>query len=355
MPSPHPEFVPVSNVHQRLAELYDKYAETTDPGSREAIRQEIVKAEQDLTVKRAELAVETPAPPIVANGDIGWTGKFYADPNGSAAKQLEAETDPERRAWLRKLVDRSVGIWWAGGPLDRVREALQNAWRQNNDVLLVLFAAEGTVQQYRATVDAFCEVVRKEWIETPDSDAYRGVVRIVIEPGLVAGSDFAPDIRAMLTYAADEIAKLHDAGSVEGYLDIGCSWNAPEMIAERLNQLRLPQSTNLATNVARFEPTANEHNYAAEVSERIGGGRRWIIDTSRNGAGRRMPYTHNPRHVLAGSAPTLNTDHENCDAFVWVKCPGESDGEGNGGGPFGTWFEEWAYRFVSQSVSSGLL
>jgi endoglucanase len=78
----------------------------------------------------------------------------------------------------------------------------------------------------------------------------------------------------------------------------------------------------------------------------------FVIDTSRNGQGpwQPPPMTYpdaqdwcNPPDRGLGFAPTLDTGHALVDAYLWVKIPGESDGECTRGlGPAGETVDpEW--------------
>jgi len=76
----------------------------------------------------------------------------------------------------------------------------------------------------------------------------------------------------------------------------------------------------------------------------------FVIDTSRNGQGLWTPTTGHPdaRHWCnppdrgLGLRPTANTGNPLIDAYLWVKIPGESDGEcSRGPGPRGTTSSKW--------------
>jgi endoglucanase len=77
----------------------------------------------------------------------------------------------------------------------------------------------------------------------------------------------------------------------------------------------------------------------------------FVIDTSRNGQGPWAPTTNypdpqdwcNPPGRGLGLRPTANTGNPQVDAYLWVKIPGESDGECTRGlGPAGTTVDpEW--------------
>ena len=57
----------------------------------------------------------------------------------------------------------------------------------------------------------------------------------------------------------------------------------------------------------------------------------YVIDTSRNGQGNFDNEWCNPPGRGLGTPSTCNTNHRKCDAYLWIKVPGESDGKCNGG------------------------
>jgi endoglucanase len=76
----------------------------------------------------------------------------------------------------------------------------------------------------------------------------------------------------------------------------------------------------------------------------------FVIDSSRNGQGPWTPTTSypdpqdwcNPPDRGLGVRPTADTGHALLDAYLWIKIPGESDGECTRGlGPTGTVDPEW--------------
>ena len=79
-------------------------------------------------------------------------------------------------------------------------------------------------------------------------------------------------------------------------------------------------------------------------------GKHFVIDTSRSGAGPSTPYEWcNPMGRSVGASPTTNTGHPLVDAYLWVKPPGESDGECNGGPGAGRWWPEYALGLAQRS------
>lgn len=83
---------------------------------------------------------------------------------------------------------------------------------------------------------------------------------------------------------------------------------------------------------------------------------RFVVDVSRNGTGVCAPtngapvWLNNPGSRI-GERPTTNTTNAACDAFLWVKIPGESDGEGYGAPAAGAFWPEGAMRLLGRPPS----
>jgi endoglucanase len=72
----------------------------------------------------------------------------------------------------------------------------------------------------------------------------------------------------------------------------------------------------------------------------------FVIDTSRNGNGPHGNQWCNPPGRAVGEVPTCDTGEEQCDAFLWIKIPGESDGKLNNGPRAGKFWGEMAEELV---------
>jgi endoglucanase len=115
-------------------------------------------------------------------------------------------------------------------------------------------------------------------------------------------------------------------------------------MAGRLNQVGVGKARGFSLNTANFFTTDESVGYGNAISG-MTGGKPFVIDTSRNGAGpvEGDPlYWCNPSGRALGVAPTTNTGNPQVDAFLWVKRPGESDGS-CGGAPS-------AGRFMPQTA-----
>jgi endoglucanase len=154
----------------------------------------------------------------------------------------------------------------------------------------------------------------------------------------------------LLRYAIGKLAAL-PATTI--YLDAGHSaWvPAPEM-ARRLRAAGIERIRGFALNVSNYRATEELLAYGREISHRVGG-KRFIIDTSRNGNGPPAGLEPsdagnwcNPDGRALGAPPTTETGDPLCDAFFWIKAPGESDGTCNRGPSAGAWWPQRALELA---------
>jgi endoglucanase len=143
----------------------------------------------------------------------------------------------------------------------------------------------------------------------------------------------------------DRATQLHDAvGRLTGvdtwiYLDGGHSnWLPADQMASLIEQVDVDGDIRgFATNVSNFNPTTEEFAYAHELADLLGFGHA-LIDTSRNGAGATPEWCNPPGRLVGDAGGTYGDDV--VDTNLWIKPPGESDGECNGGPAAGAWWPE---------------
>ncbi|MFG6280870.1 glycoside hydrolase family 6 protein [Microbacterium sp. 5K110] len=178
----------------------------------------------------------------------------------------------------------------------------------------------------------------------------------------------ASDVRKIVVLEPDSIALAPSCGSLEErarhlrtavenlrgvntwiYLDGGHSaWHPVNEMADLLRSTGLVDEVRgVALNVSNYQDTANEFAYAHRLSDLLGGTHA-IIDTSRNGAGPAGPDWCNPGGRLVGAASGAFGDGV-VDTTLWIKPPGESDGECNGGPVAGTWWPDAAVELTRES------
>ncbi|HUP87841.1 MAG TPA: glycoside hydrolase family 6 protein [Longimicrobiales bacterium] len=139
--------------------------------------------------------------------------------------------------------------------------------------------------------------------------------------------------------------KTHAATSV--YIDAGNpDWESSQEVASRLKRAGIDQADGFSLNVSSYWTTSQNLAYGNAISALVGG-KHFIIDTSRNGNGApAIDDICNAPGLALGANPTTATGIANVDAFLWVKTPGESDGDCKGGPPAGDFWRDYALQLV---------
>ncbi|MGW0493261.1 glycoside hydrolase family 6 protein [Streptomyces olivaceus] len=284
---------------------------------------------------------------------------FWVNPDGSAARQvasLAKSGKPDQAERIRKIAEQPTGEWISPeNPEEQARGFTEAADKAGRTALLVLYniphrdcgqysgggAADGNA--YRSFVESVAKGIG-------DRSA-----TVVLEPDavlhLVDGctpEEFHEERYDLLKGA---IAKLTALKDTKVYLDAGnAGWGHPDQIFEPLKWAGVEQADGFAVNVSNFYTTDDSVAYGKQLSAKVGG-KPFVVDTSRNGNG---PYTQgapderwcNPPGRALGETPTTKTADPLVDAYVWVKRPGESDGECKGGPKAGEWYPEYALELA---------
>lgn len=156
---------------------------------------------------------------------------------------------------------------------------------------------------------------------------------IILEPDLLCLSADNTELLALNKEILTEVVKIYKitASQARVYVDAGHSnWHSVEKMERILKGSGIELADGFATNVSNYQLTENEIRYAQRLAKRFEG-KRFVIDTSRNGAGpgqsrNGAPYWSDPVGVTTGHVPGFVTNYENLDAYLWIKPPGEADG-----------------------------
>jgi endoglucanase len=274
---------------------------------------------------------------------------FYADPASSAA--VAAKTD-RRFASLA----RTPQAYWATDHLSvsRVKRAVRSyatrAVKKKRTPVVAVYAipARDCGQHSAGSFDA---PTYKRWVARLASGLKGTKAIAVLEPDALAmlgQCEAQGDRTGLLRYAT---TKLKRAG-VWVYVDAGHSaWIAPDVMAERLKAAGIASARGFSTNVANFRATADEVAYGDQVVQQLTAmgvrGKRFVVETARNGAPTAAGDFCNPVGARTGAKPRM-VRRGNLDAYLWVKHPGESDGPCNGGPAAGTWWPSGALALLGR-------
>ena len=188
----------------------------------------------------------------------------------------------------------------------------------------------------------------REWIR----DLARGIGEreaiVILEPdalGLV--SCLTHDARSeRFSLMREAVSVLKSRTNAHVYIDAGhAQWVEADEMAQRLHLAGLAQADGFSLNVSNFVSTERNLSYGEQLSRRLNGAH-FVIDTSRNGGDVAAGEWCNPDGAALGRAPTTNTGHPLADAFLWIKPPGESDGNCNGGPDAGQWWSDYAIQLA---------
>ncbi|MFJ9627618.1 glycoside hydrolase family 6 protein [Streptomyces sp. NPDC091280] len=292
----------------------------------------------------------------------GGADPIWVNPDTNAARQLAAYTKAGRTAeaeQIRKIAEQPTGEWI--GPENPKAEAqgfTEAADRAGRTALLVLYniphrdcgqysqGGAGDGDSYRAWIDAVAQGIA----DRPAT--------VILEPDallhLVDGctpAQFQDERYDLLNRA---ITTLKALKHTKVYLDAGnAGWGHPDEIYQPLRRAGVAKADGFAVNVSNFYSTEDSIAYGKQLSARSGG-KHFVIDTSRNGNG---PYTGgdedenwcNPPGRSLGETPTTRTADPLVDAYLWIKRPGESDGECKGGPKAGQWWASYALALARSS------
>ncbi|CAL9472085.1 glycoside hydrolase family 6 protein [Streptomyces griseomycini] len=287
---------------------------------------------------------------------------FWVNPDGTAAQQVAALEKAGKEAearQIRKIAEQPVGEWISPeNPEEQARGFTEAADEAGRTALLVLYniphrdcgqysqggAADGDA--YRAFVDG----VAKGIGDRPAT--------VILEPDavlhLVDGCTPEQFHEERYDLLKGAVAKLKGLENTKVYLDAGnAGWGNPDQIFEPLKRAGIDQADGFSVNVSNFYSTEDSIAYGKQLSAKVGG-KPFVIDTSRNGNG---PYTGgaaderwcNPPGRALGETPTVKTADPLVDAYLWVKRPGESDGECKGGPRAGQWWADYALKLARAS------
>lgn len=287
---------------------------------------------------------------------------YWVNPEGNAAEQVaayEKSGKKEDAKQIRKIAEQPTAQWLTPESAEAEAKGFTEAAQQaDRDAILVLYniphrdcgqysgggAADGNA--YRAFIDS----VAKGIGDRPTT--------VILEPDavlhLVDGCTPAEFHEERYDLLKGAIEKLKALKNTKVYLDAGnAGWGKPDQIFEPLKWAGVDQADGFSVNVSNFYTTEDSIKYGKELSAKVGN-KPFVIDTSRNGNG---PYSEgkaderwcNPPGRALGESPTTKTADDLVDAYLWVKRPGESDGECKGGPKAGEWWPEYALKLAKAS------
>lgn len=305
-------------------------------------------------------ALVAPSPEAVRAAAVA--GPLFVDPASPAAQQVTAwkeEGRAEEAAALRQIAEQPVALWLtdAEDVTARVADHVDRAEEAGAVPLLVTDFLPGRRCDDPDGGGAADAAEYRAWTGRVASGLAGRRAIVVVEPGAIpeqlsgcAGR--GADARyALLAGAVDVLT----AAGAAVYLDAGHPGFVPDLLgtADALERSGVRAAAGFGLNVGSFYSTEASVAHGTALSEVLGGGVRFVVDTGRNGRGRPPenadgdPRWCNPAGRRIGTPPTLDPGIPLVDALLWVKPPGESDGDCDAGDPAaGAFFPEYALELV---------
>jgi len=190
-----------------------------------------------------------------------------------------------------------------------------------------------------------------DWVQKVRRGIGRAEAIVVLEPSALRKIDDCSDAKRTERFTMlSEAIGILERGGVSVYLDAGrASKNPKPEIIDVLRSAGIKGARGFALNVGDYVDTKTTITYGVWLAESLE--KPFVVDTSRNGRG--APEDDdlcNARGRGLGIPPnTVDTRHELIDAYLWVKAPGMSDGECNGGPKRDEWWPKLALELVKNT------
>jgi endoglucanase len=255
-------------------------------------------------------------------------------------QQLYLDTDSEAHRWQASQgadwldpITATPQARWLNSPEDLASVPALARRADRQDAMLVLVAYyipnRGCTDHRDGAPTA---TAYDKWIDTLVARLGETRAVVVMEPDAIPADCFDTARAATLKRA---VGKLVAAGQYV-YLDAGHSqWRSTGETAERLLASGINRAEGFSVNIANRQTTEDSHRWGRELSDLVGN-REFLIDTSRNGLGpppddpTRDDEWCNPARQALGRRPTTDPGLPGVAALLWIKRPGESDGECGG-------------------------
>ncbi|MEV7424121.1 MULTISPECIES: glycoside hydrolase family 6 protein [unclassified Streptomyces] len=280
---------------------------------------------------------------------------YWVNPDGNAAKQVAdytAKGDDGNAELIKKIAEQPVGEWISPDtPQEQAKGFTEAATKADRDALLVLYNVPHRDCGQFSKGGASDGDAYRQWVDKVAQGIGDRRATVILEPDavlhLVDGCTPAEFHEERYDLLKGAVQRLKQQPATTVYLDAGnAGWQSPDTLFEPLQRAGIADADGFSVNVSNFYPTDASTDFGKRLSAKVGG-KPFVIDTSRNGNG---PYTKgdpsenwcNPPGRALGEQPTTTTADPLVKAYLWIKRPGESDGDCKGGPKAGDWYAEYA-------------
>jgi endoglucanase len=293
---------------------------------------------------------------------------YPGNPLFAASAMAKAHGQRAEAAELWAIANTPSGIWAAGqaGEMREIKQVTLAAGQQHEVPVIVAYNlpnrdACGKLSGGTRISDAGYT----SWVnQLANAIGPRSAI-VIVEP------DGLPDIirhclsaaastrrYKLLRYAMRTLGALPHA---QVYLDAGNPgmFSNPGSLAGPLKRAGILSGRGFSANVSNFQWTGLVVSWSEGLERALGHHLHAVIDTSRNGngpyTGPAMPQWCNPPGRALGQTPRLNPGPAGVAAYLWIKDPGASDGQCNGGPAAGQYWAQYAENlYLARHVASRL-
>jgi endoglucanase len=306
----------------------------------------------------------TEAPkPAKAIGNPFASVKLWVDPESLAAlraKGLMATRPDDAKLIEDKIAKYPQALWlgeWNSNVYRKVKYVVDQAAAEKSLPIFVAYNLPGRDCGSHSAGGLKTADMYRHWVRKIAAGIGDGAAVLVLEPdalGLIDKPAAGSKDPCLSTAQQEErLALIHDAVKVFRqnprsivYIDGAHSkWAAVDVMADRLKRAGIEDAHGFAINTSNYRANDELLPYGKALSAKLGGAH-FVIDTSRNGNGPLGVEWCNPKGRKIGLPPNTETGDPVIDAYLWLKRPGESDGECNGGPRAGVFWDEGALELL---------
>ncbi|MEM7157926.1 MAG: glycoside hydrolase family 6 protein [Myxococcota bacterium] len=297
-----------------------------------------------------------PTTPPLEEGQNPFEGRpLYMNPWSRSSTQADMwrKERPDDAKIMDEIAKQPVSLWfgdWTPDVEKEIRTETQNAHGQGALTLMVLYNIPNRDCGLYSAGGVEDGEAYRQWIGKAARGLGDSPAAVILEPdalGNLADCLDAAGQKERLDLISGAVTTLSKSGQTAVYIDAGnAKWHPPEVMAERLQKAGIANARGFALNVSNYITTEDSIAYGVAISELLGG-KPFVIDTSRNGNGPTDGAQWcNPHGRAVGEPPLSKTADPRVDAYLWIKVPGESDGECNGGPAAGNWWPPMAIELA---------
>lgn len=301
--------------------------------------------------------VSNPAPSLITQSLLVNTSvnnftknKLFVPAKPAVERALSSANNRTVTTALKYILSQPNSVWLNGDGYDSdayIQSVLNKAKSNNEIPAFVLYNIPNRDCGSHSSGGTASVNKYKSWIDRIAKNLSGVEAIVIVEPDALAMLNCLPsngqaDRLEMIKYAVEKIVPV--SRNVMVYIDAGHPhWVDTAEMAKRLQKAGVQQARGFALNVSNYISTNDNIVYGNYISNLLGG-KKYVIDSSRNGNGPSPTREWcNPSGRALGESPLLSDGRRgNLDAVLWIKFPGESDGTCNGGPSAGGWWTDYA-------------